>query len=1475
MRLTPPNCAETTKSDESTGKNTQGALINSMSEIRNFVIKVSVNMVKNDLIKFCNGKPLESNTGMACGVKFDSPLKGQKGLFDSGSNFNLSGCRQDFSKIQQDASVCIIAVDGEVNGGRPVGFVGKFRPNNLGLVYGVFYPDIGPTQRIFSGKALLKCGWEAILNNDFTSRLQGKSSVVPIIWEKDLLPYAGINFLKNNKSQSGAELTPAAPENVLISKKRSHPKIEKLSPQQALALHRAAGHLYIPGLKVECHDCLASKGGRTGHAPQRDPRNVPAEPLAQLNLDFYGKLSPSGQGNNFILVVICDVSSHVWVIPIKTKDEVVERVKELILKLRTTDSKNLYDKVVLSVRSDNEIVLRSRAWKNMLQGLSVNETHSVPYSPQQNGVVERYMRTLGENLSANMIGVDFSVWDFCARYIGWCWNRIPRKNFPRAPRFNGMTPIDAKNTRVFVNQNENVTEIAENKQFETHSLNKKGQPQPDIPNKEFLLWLDPNIKQAGVVQTTSALFTDFDSMCAKILDDANSNFNLLINKTELNCKQKSSDSREESAGAFSTRDSDLTLEFCETNVDELSCASDSESVLSSVFAGRILDLDRKNGPSRATPDQGVKAQRWFRHFRPFGALCFVLKEPRDKVKKGETKYQKAIFLGFSDTNSSWLFGVWAKDKTVSALDGLKFKIIESRSANFTEHKVSDLDLIKQNTGFWKNSGSEESRTLLPCGDREKPVGKQHHQFPEWYPPATAGVDNTGVDTIEVEKGGEAPNPDHTVGTTGSLPVPAVPETAPHLLTTGAQVEHAKNNFPHSGKKRGRPVGATDGVKRVRRTRDELNNDPKYLSKRIPQCSFATCDCEEFIGCAEALDDHAADPLFKAAMASGRYKDEYEYFECNKTVLYRPEIDSEDGLGVTESIRAGVDRLMVPPTALVSALTENDFCLINPHTGVAEIQAKINLSIKKALDSADAPAWRAAIDTEYNKLVKAHTWVDATPDDLRSDTQMIPVGILLTKKRNGAHKCRAVALGNFLDKTGVDVFAPTLSMTAHRILLTKAARDGDYIKCFDIDSAFLNASVDMNLLIKLPENFVKPGEPTVKRLKKALYGLPQAPKAWFQHYANGLKSLGWRQSKNEPSIWRKQSGEVIGRYLKMSVYVDDNIITGPSLPELEKEMRFILAQYAGREIKPELEPNGWQLWDALGAEFRYNRSQRSMKLTMATYIEKLAEKYNVRTTAPDPNFRENDLMAEKFEINFPYREIIGALQWVSTIARPDVTRNINLLSRFLGKPVTLPRVDAAKRIIKYLVLTKNEGIYYSPLNEKFFKAQYAEDGDGQAVPPSEHLLFNDASFAANVDSYYSNSGSVLYVHGTPVAWRSGRQKVRAQSTCEAEWIAAADGLTWVSQVSCLEFFSGKDDNIEAKLPEDLLIMCDNRSAVLVAKTEEVCPKSRHFALRLIRVRDESKRVVYCRTDKMCADALTKAVPGKVRALLLGHLARLPK
>ncbi len=104
-----------------------------------------------------------------------------------------------------------------------------------------------------------------------------------------------------------------------------------------------------------------------------------------------------------------DVSAYCWAIPAKTKGAVVNVARSLIKEIRASEGVHLHDKVVHSVRSDNEVALRSSTWRQMLTEEEVKETHSAPYSPQMSGVIERFMRTIGENLRAGLRGVGHSV----------------------------------------------------------------------------------------------------------------------------------------------------------------------------------------------------------------------------------------------------------------------------------------------------------------------------------------------------------------------------------------------------------------------------------------------------------------------------------------------------------------------------------------------------------------------------------------------------------------------------------------------------------------------------------------------------------------------------------------------------------------------------------------------------------------------------------------------------------------------------------------------------------------------------------------------------------------------------------------------------------------------------------------------------------------------------------------------------------
>ena len=105
---------------------------------------------------------------------------------------------------------------------------------------------------------------------------------------------------------------------------------------------------------------------------------------------------------------------------------------------------------------------------------------------------------------------------------------------------------------------------------------------------------------------------------------------------------------------------------------------------------------------------------------------------------------------------------------------------------------------------------------------------------------------------------------------------------------------------------------------------------------------------------------------------------------------------------------------------------------------------------------------------------------------------------------------------------------------------------------DVDVAFLNAELDKDdeVYVGLPAQWAKANEPTAKRLLKALYGLRQSPRARYKKHGVSLRSLGWEPCANEPGLWRRLSAVVPGRIVKMGVYVDERLATGPCGRELD-------------------------------------------------------------------------------------------------------------------------------------------------------------------------------------------------------------------------------------------------------------------------------------------------------------------------------------
>ena len=112
----------------------------------------------------------------------------------------------------------------------------------------------------------------------------------------------------------------------------------------------------------------------------------------------------------------------------------------------------------------------------------------------------------------------------------------------------------------------------------------------------------------------------------------------------------------------------------------------------------------------------------------------------------------------------------------------------------------------------------------------------------------------------------------------------------------------------------------------------------------------------------------------------------------------------------------------------------------------------------------------------------------------------------------------------------------------RIILTLALSYGWKLFKLDVNNAFLNGTLEETILMKQPPGFEVTDRSLVCKLNKAIYGLKQDPRQWFDRLKSTLLQLGFVGSKSDSSlfIYRHQLHTVY-----LLVYVDDIILTGSS------------------------------------------------------------------------------------------------------------------------------------------------------------------------------------------------------------------------------------------------------------------------------------------------------------------------------------------
>ena len=108
---------------------------------------------------------------------------------------------------------------------------------------------------------------------------------------------------------------------------------------------------------------------------------------------------------------------------------------------------------------------------------------------------------------------------------------------------------------------------------------------------------------------------------------------------------------------------------------------------------------------------------------------------------------------------------------------------------------------------------------------------------------------------------------------------------------------------------------------------------------------------------------------------------------------------------------------------------------------------------------------------------------------------------------------------------------------------------------DVKNAFLNGYINEEVYVKQPPSFEDDKEPDhVYKLKKVLYGLKHAPRAWHERLRDFLLSKGFMMGKVDTTLFIKKIGKDL---FVLQIYVDD-IIFGSTNQDFCEEFKKMMA-----------------------------------------------------------------------------------------------------------------------------------------------------------------------------------------------------------------------------------------------------------------------------------------------------------------------------
>lgn len=391
-----------------------------------------------------------------------------------------------------------------------------------------------------------------------------------------------------------------------------------------------------------------------------------------------------------------------------------------------------------------------------------------------------------------------------------------------------------------------------------------------------------------------------------------------------------------------------------------------------------------------------------------------------------------------------------------------------------------------------------------------------------------------------------------------------------------------------------------------------------------------------------------------------------------------------------------------------------------------------------------PHWIAAMNAELDALESNATWDIVT---LPLNQYAIGSKWLYKTKYNPygtveRYKSRLVILGN-KQVYGInfsETFAPVAKLTTVRALLAVAAMQNWMVCQMDVSNAFLNGDLDELVYMKMPPGYTGMGsrisaatsvqslgnkDIKVCRLKKALYGLRQAPRQWFSKLSITLKSMDYKQSKAYYSLFSYTRNNNITVVL---VYVDDILISGDSQGDIAALKQLLCQNFHMKDMGT---PRYF-----LGLEI--DRSNAGFFVSQKKYTIDLLKEFGMQNVTPlklpmDAHLKLTPDKGDSLSDPTIYQRLVGKLIYL-TITRPDISFHVHILTQFMQKPTSV-HLQAAKRLLRYLAGNPGQGILLA------------------SSSAAQLTAYCDSDWASCPITRKSTSGFCVLLGSSPLSWKT--------------------------------------------------------------------------------------------------------------------------